>query len=102
MDAVIGRERERGWLAEAVAAATTGSGALVLLGGDAGVGKTRLVEEVAGAADATFLRGTGRPSSPPYCSVVAALRRYLQMVPDGLDGCGPLRAHLALLLPELG
>ena len=68
--------------------------------------------------------GSGRPGSPrrrqrprrrwscgarassgavaPYGPVVAALRAYLRPEPGGLDGCGPLRAHLALLLPELG
>src|SRR5215203_345976 len=102
MDAVIGRGPQRAWLEEAVAEAATGRGSLVLLGGDAGVGKTRLVEEVASTAHGTFLRGAARPSSPPYCSVVTALRRYLQKLPDGLEGCGPLRGHLALLLPELG
>src|SRR5215207_6542446 len=102
MDAVIGRGPQRAWLEEAVAEAATGRGSLVLLGGDAGVGKTRLVEEVASTAHGTFLRGAARPSSPPYCSVVSALRRYLQKLPDGLEGCGPLRGHLALLLPELG
>jgi len=100
--AVIGRVPERGWLEDAVAEAAAGRGALVLLGGDAGVGKTRLAEEVANAADASFLRGAASPSSPPYCAVVAALRRHLQKAPDGLAGCGPLRGHLALLLPELG
>src|SRR5215204_5767435 len=91
MDAVIGRGPQRAWLEEAVAEAATGRGSLVLLGGDAGVGKTRLVEEVASTAHGTFLRGAARPSSPPYCSVVTALRRYLQKLPDGLEGCAPLR-----------
>jgi DNA-binding CsgD family transcriptional regulator len=30
------------------------------------------------------------------------VRGYLRYKPDALDGCGPLKAHLALLLPELG
>jgi hypothetical protein len=34
--------------------------------------------------------------------MVAALRSYLRRVPDGLERCGRLRGHLALLLPELG
>jgi DNA-binding NarL/FixJ family response regulator len=104
MDAgrVIGREAERAWLEEAAAAAIAGRGSLVLLGGDAGVGKTRLAEEVAAAADATFLRGAASPAAPPYCPVIGALRHHLRRVPDALDDCGRLRGHLALLLPELG
>jgi predicted ATPase len=104
MDAgrVIGREAERAWLEEAAAAAIAGRGSLVLLGGDAGVGKTRLAEEVATAADATFLRGAASPAAPPYCPVIGALRHHLRRVPDALDDCGRLRGHLALLLPELG
>jgi DNA-binding NarL/FixJ family response regulator len=99
---VIGREAERAWLEEAAAEAIAGHGSLVLLGGDAGVGKTRLAEEVATTADATFLRGAASPAGPPYCPVVAALRRHLRHAPDALEDCGPLRGHLALLLPELG
>ncbi len=104
MDAVrvIGREAERAWLEEAAAEAIAGHGSLVLLGGDAGVGKTRLVEAVATTADATFLRGAASPAAPPYCPIVAALRHHLRRVPDALEDCGRLRGHLALLLPELG
>jgi len=38
----------------------------------------------------------------PYGPIVAALRSYLRAAPDGLSECGPLRPHLALILPELG
>ena len=100
---LIGRRTQRAWLEDAVAEAVAGRGALVLLAGDAGIGKTRLAEDVcARAPGATFLRGAALPSGPPYAPVVAALRRYLQRAPDGLATCGPLRQHLALLLPELG
>ena len=40
--------------------------------------------------------------TPPYGPLVAALRSRLRVQPDALDGVGPLRAQLALLLPELG
>ncbi len=38
----------------------------------------------------------------PHGPLIAVLRAYLRARPDGLDALGPLRAHLALLLPELG
>jgi DNA-binding NarL/FixJ family response regulator len=103
MPDLIGRDDERRWLEEAVAAALAGRGGLVLLAGEAGVGKTRLAEEVARSTEAVALRGGGLPAATPaYGPIVAALRCYLRLTPGGLAGCGPLRAHLAVLLPELG
>ena len=102
-DAIVGRDREWTWLQTAVDAARAGAGGFVLLGGEAGVGKTRLAEEVLGAADALFLRGGANPSAPPpYGPVVGAIRSHLHTDPNALEHCGPLRSHLAVLLPELG
>ena len=58
---LIGRRTTRAWLTEAVTDAIAGRGALVLVSGRAGVGKTQLVKEIATAADATFLRGAAMP-----------------------------------------
>jgi DNA-binding CsgD family transcriptional regulator/tetratricopeptide (TPR) repeat protein len=99
---LIEREAERTRLGALLQDARAGRGALVLLTGEAGVGKTRFAEEVAGAAGVRLLRGAAGPGAPPYGPVTAALRDFLRAAPDGLAGCGPLRAHLALLLPELG
>ena len=99
----MGREIERERLARALDAARLGRGSLVLLAGEAGVGKTRLAEEASASSDALVLVGRASPGAPsPYGPVVAALRSYLRSHPRGLDRCGPLRAHLALILPELG
>src|SRR4051812_47620436 len=101
--ALIGREAESALLAQAVDRARTGTGALVLFCGEAGVGKTRLAEEAAAASAAVVLRGAASNSTATaYGPVVAALRSWLRARPDGLDAGGPLRGHLALLLPELG
>jgi DNA-binding CsgD family transcriptional regulator len=102
VESLIERDAEREWIGEALRAALNGSGSLVLVAGEAGVGKTRLIEEVVEPSDARFLRGTASPSSPAYCPIVAALRQFSRAEPDGLTSCGPLRPHLALLLPELG
>jgi DNA-binding CsgD family transcriptional regulator len=100
---LVGREAESAVLSEALDRAARGSGTLVLLSGDAGVGKTRLSDEVALGSSALVLRGAATNSvTPPYGPIVAALRSYLRVEPDGLNDCGPLRSHLALLLPELG
>src|SRR6201989_1218560 len=75
----------------------------MLLGGEAGSGKTRLAEDVLAARpEATFVRGTATPGCSPFGPLAAAFRGFLRLRPGGLRRCGPLRAHLALLLPELG
>ena len=99
---LIERETEQARLDDVLQEARAGRGALVLVTGEAGVGKTRFAESVADAAGVRLLRGAAGPGAPPYGPVTAALRAFLRATPGGLAGCGPLRAHLALLLPELG
>jgi DNA-binding NarL/FixJ family response regulator len=100
---LVGRETESALLAEVLDRARAGKGTLLLLGGEAGVGKTRLAEEVALDSSVLVLRGAATSGiTPPYGPIVAALRSYLRDEPKGLADCGPLRSHLALLLPELG
>ena len=99
---LIGRDAERAWLEAAVRGSLEGRGSLVLLAGEAGVGKTRFAEEVVRSAGARLLRGASSPAALAYEPITTALRGFMRAVPDGLSGCGPLRSHLALLLPELG
>src|SRR4051812_8605625 len=101
--ALVGREAERETLSQAVERARRGSGSLLLLSGEAGVGKTRLADEVAARSAETVLRGAASSSGvAPYGPIVALLRCYLRANPKGLDGESRLRPHLAILLPELG
>ena len=98
----IGRERECAQLALPVAEALAGHGSLVLLAGEAAVGKTTLGTAGAGrirSHGAGRLRDSGGAS--PFGPLVEALRAYLRSA-DGPLIEGPLAAHLALLLPELG
>jgi predicted ATPase len=106
--ALVGRSAERERLREAFDRARLGDGSLVLVAGEAGVGKTRLLEDLAGeAADG---RPAGRAlwgrashdAATPYGPIVAALRSYLRSQPDALDDLGAFKPHLALILPELG
>src|SRR3954447_1468044 len=100
---LVAREAERDRLLEAVANACGGEGSLILLAGEAGIGKTRLAEEVASLSDALVLRGRASPGvSSPYGVLVTALRSHARSEPDAFAGLGALTPHLAVILPELG
>ena len=92
MTALIGRDAELDRLVEAVDRARTGSGGLVLLAGEAGMGKTRLAGEVARrCGDVLVLSGAASHSGTvPYGPIVAALRGHLRRDPRALADCGPL------------
>ena len=66
------------------------------------MGKTRFAEEVLGSADVRFLRGTPRSGGARLRAGDQRAARVQRAVPGALSRCGPLRSHLALLLPELG
>ena len=103
MSGLVGRETERRRLDDAVERARGGDGSLVLVAGEAGVGKTSLVDAVAADSGALVLRGVAsHGATAPYGPLVAAMRFHLRSEPDALTGCGPLHEHLAVLLPELG
>src|SRR3954469_6787938 len=102
MTDLVARTEENARLRAALDAARDGAGGLILLAGEAGIGKSRLAAEAAGSFDGLVLTGAALPGSPPYAPLVAALRSLLRAEPDALAGGGPLGAHLNLLLPELG
>jgi predicted ATPase len=71
---LIGRDQERSELREAVAQASAGRGSLVLLAGEAGVGKTVLARHVLGESDLALLQGAGlQGGAPAYWPLTAAL-----------------------------
>ena len=105
----VGRETERAELARRIEQAGQGRGGLVLIGGEPGVGKTRLTEEM--GADAAG-RGTrvlvGRcyeiEGAPPYVPFVEILEQALAAAPDA-DAfralLGDDAPEVAKLLPRL-
>jgi predicted ATPase len=106
----VGRAAEVETLDALLVEAAAGRPAIALIEGDAGVGKTRLLAELAAraqAAGALVLRGDciDMPDGElPFAPLVAALRQLAQVLaPDALDAAvGPGRAELAHLLPDLG
>ncbi|GLW09133.1 helix-turn-helix transcriptional regulator [Microtetraspora sp. NBRC 13810] len=105
----VGRAKELARLEKALADARAGSPSAALVGGEAGVGKTRLVREFAArAGDARVLiggcleLGTGGLPFAPFTAVLRALARDLghERLAALLPG-GTTRG-LARLLPEFG
>jgi predicted ATPase/DNA-binding CsgD family transcriptional regulator len=106
----VGRREELGRLNAALARAAGGQPAVVLIGGEAGVGKTRLVAEFAGrarVAGARVLAGgcvrLGEDALPfvPFSEALRGLVRSLD--PPAVDALvGGWRAELARLVPDLG
>src|SRR3954470_8799124 len=104
----VGRERELAELGAALGEALAGRGAVGLVGGEPGIGKSRLAEEAATSARSRGARLlTGRcweaGGAPAYWPWVQALRPYVREADPGvlresLAGGG---AELVALLPEL-
>ncbi len=102
----VGRVGELAELELASRDARSGRPALVLLGGDSGVGKTRLVVEFEGRLeDATVLRGEGVEQGGadlPYAPLLGALRPLVREHHPALEQLSAGgRAQLATLLPGL-
>jgi DNA-binding CsgD family transcriptional regulator/tetratricopeptide (TPR) repeat protein len=105
----VGRVEELELLEAARGRAADGEPAVVLVGGEAGVGKTRLIaESIARAADGSrVLVGGCVPvgdGALPYAPIVEALRALLADVGVGAvrELVGPSWPELARLLPALG
>jgi len=106
---LVGRDAELAELVADFQAAGSGRMAAVILGGDAGVGKSRLVEEFTGlteSAGAIVLTGRGIDiaDAPPFWPVIAALRHGVRSAPDQeiADLLGPRLARLDDLSAEPG
>jgi DNA-binding CsgD family transcriptional regulator/tetratricopeptide (TPR) repeat protein len=105
---LVGRAREMDQLRAALTRTVAGEPSVVLIGGEAGVGKSRLLEAAFGSSTADVrvltggcieLGGEGLPLVP----LVEALRTLVRTTPaEDLDRLvGPARRELSRLLPEL-
>jgi tetratricopeptide (TPR) repeat protein len=104
----IGRKAEFGKLSDLVRRTGDGSGAFVLLSGEAGVGKTRLVQETENQArHEGMLALTGRSvlaeGAAPYQPLVEQIEQALRLVPASSlrAALGENAPELAKLMPEL-
>jgi DNA-binding CsgD family transcriptional regulator/tetratricopeptide (TPR) repeat protein len=105
----VGRTQELARLGELLARATDGESLVAVIGGEAGVGKTRLVEQLAAAAEEKGVRVLAGGCVPlgeeglPFAPVVEALRGLARDLEEAeLEAvAGPARQELGRLLPDL-
>jgi DNA-binding SARP family transcriptional activator len=98
----VGRERELAELSPALEDAAAGRGRLFLISGESGIGKTRLVDELASRAKdagASVLWGrcSKRGGAPPYWPWTQALRALGGDVPE-LDAAADQEARFRLFV----
>jgi hypothetical protein len=99
--AFVGREHERARLRERLAAARDGTGGLALVSGEAGIGKTRLVEQVAADARRSgcvvlWSRCPTGEGVPAYLPWIRLLRSWPEPVSEaGRDLAALLAAAIA-------
>ena len=101
----VGRERELELLQDAWASVTTGRRRLALVSGEPGIGKTRLVAELAATAeDSTIAYGwCDQDSAAAYFPWTTIVRSLARSHPDVLVAVAPaLAAEIHRLVPELG
>ena len=104
----VGRDRELGELLEALDAARSGRGRLMLISGEPGVGKSRLADELAAQArgrggQVWWGRGWEDAGAPPFWPWVQAVRTYLRSTEaeSVRRQLGSGASDLVQMLPEL-
>ncbi len=105
---LIGRESEQAELVRTIRAVTAGQGRLVVVSGEAGVGKTRLAEDAqAEARERGCLVLVGRcyerAGTPPLAPYVEALEEAARLLPAAVfrDAVGRTAPELARIVPEM-
>ncbi|PKO14423.1 MAG: hypothetical protein CVU39_14305 [Chloroflexi bacterium HGW-Chloroflexi-10] len=101
---MVGRQAEMERMKTRWSRAARGYGGLMLLSGEAGIGKTRITQELALLAEsqgARILRGTtANPELHPYQAVTEAFQGALALLAS-LEGEQTRLSALAVILPEL-
>jgi predicted ATPase len=105
---LLGRENELEKAANLIEAARQGESHLLLIGGEVGIGKTRLAEEIAGRATAAGLevawgRCYEQDNHIPFMPFVEAARQIIEFLPPNYlkNRLGHQAGWLLPLLPEL-
>ncbi len=99
---LVGRQQELADLARALDEANAGRGGLVLISGEAGIGKTRLAVEALNRSPLpVYIARTREGTSPPYGPIVGVLRTWIRKQPAVRDELKQSLPALGLLLPEL-
>ena len=101
----VGRRQELNWLEQSLQDAIAGHARVILIQGEAGVGKTRLLQEVRSDALRRGLQvcyGRGYEDlSLPYLPFVEALRALLEQIPADVEGAlGADMEIIGRLLPR--
>src|SRR2546421_3507511 len=106
---LVGRDSELSTLEDALLSALRGDGGVVIVGGEAGMGKTRLVNAVAGRArrlGCVVISGgcSEAELSLPYLPFLEAIGNYLATAEVGplRERLGSATDELAQLFPQLG
>lgn len=99
---LIGREIELDRLGQLASAAVGGTGSLVMVSGEAGVGKTALARAALANAELARIEVTAsETAAAAYAPIAAILRTGLRNGAIKLSGNPVLKGSLAALLPEL-
>src|SRR5467141_3088710 len=108
-EALVGREAEISLLEDALLAALRGDGGVVIVGGEAGMGKTRLVADLLDRArrrGSVVISGACSEAelSLPYLPFLEAIGNYLAREDVGAlrERLGPAADDLAQLFPQMG
>lgn len=105
---LVGRDREMGQLRDHLQQAAAGQGSLVLISGEAGLGKTRLCAAVAQEAvqwgmAAAIGQCHERQTAAPYVPFVEILEEIARVTPPGVfrEALGDAASEAAKLMPQL-